>query len=66
MWPLSPAALSEAAEVYFRAIQKIGEQALQSSTSQILGEVHSSTAHHFLGPGGIPALLPPSVLLKPS
>jgi hypothetical protein len=25
--------------VYFSAIQKIGEQALQSSTSQILGEV---------------------------
>lgn len=36
---LSPrAALSEAAEVYFKAIQKIGEQALRSSTSQILGE----------------------------
>ncbi|XP_027630313.1 brain-specific angiogenesis inhibitor 1-associated protein 2-like protein 2 [Tupaia chinensis] len=34
-----PAALSEAAEVYFSAIQKIGEQALQSSTSQILGEI---------------------------
>ncbi|XP_019061352.1 brain-specific angiogenesis inhibitor 1-associated protein 2-like protein 2 [Fukomys damarensis] len=32
-------ALSEAAEVYFSAIQKIGEQALQSSTSQILGEM---------------------------
>ncbi|XP_007519387.2 brain-specific angiogenesis inhibitor 1-associated protein 2-like protein 2 [Erinaceus europaeus] len=32
-------ALSEAAEVYFTAIQKIGEQALQSSTSQILGEI---------------------------
>ncbi|MBZ3872497.1 Brain-specific angiogenesis inhibitor 1-associated protein 2-like protein 2 [Sciurus carolinensis] len=32
-------ALSEAAEVYFRAIQKIGEQALQSPTSQILGEI---------------------------
>ncbi|XP_077024917.1 BAR/IMD domain-containing adapter protein 2-like 2 isoform X2 [Tamandua tetradactyla] len=32
-------ALSEAAEVYFHAIQKIGEQALQSSTSQILGEI---------------------------
>uniref|UniRef100_A0A673UX29 BAR/IMD domain containing adaptor protein 2 like 2 n=1 Tax=Suricata suricatta TaxID=37032 RepID=A0A673UX29_SURSU len=32
-------ALSEAAEVYFKAIQKIGEQALQSSTSQILGEI---------------------------
>ncbi|XP_004700721.1 brain-specific angiogenesis inhibitor 1-associated protein 2-like protein 2 [Echinops telfairi] len=32
-------ALSEAAEVYFNAIQKIGEQALQSTTSQILGEV---------------------------
>ncbi|XP_037053556.1 brain-specific angiogenesis inhibitor 1-associated protein 2-like protein 2 isoform X3 [Peromyscus leucopus] len=32
-------ALSEAAEVYFSAIQKIGEQALQSSTSQILGEI---------------------------
>lgn len=25
--------------MYFSAIQKIGEQALQSSTSQILGEV---------------------------
>ncbi|KAM5288731.1 BAR/IMD domain-containing adapter protein 2-like 2 [Ctenodactylus gundi] len=32
-------ALSEAAEVYFSAVQKIGEQALQSSTSQILGEI---------------------------
>ncbi|XP_072856205.2 BAR/IMD domain-containing adapter protein 2-like 2 [Pogona vitticeps] len=32
-------ALSEAAGVYFTAIQKIGEQALQSSTSQILGEI---------------------------
>ncbi|XP_036614563.1 brain-specific angiogenesis inhibitor 1-associated protein 2-like protein 2 isoform X2 [Trichosurus vulpecula] len=32
-------ALSEAAEVYFKAIQKIGEQALQSSTSQLLGEI---------------------------
>ncbi|XP_030874196.1 brain-specific angiogenesis inhibitor 1-associated protein 2-like protein 2 [Leptonychotes weddellii] len=32
-------ALSKAAEVYFNAIQKIGEQALQSSTSQILGEI---------------------------
>ncbi|XP_019345273.1 brain-specific angiogenesis inhibitor 1-associated protein 2-like protein 2 isoform X2 [Alligator mississippiensis] len=32
-------ALSEAAEVYFKAIQKIGEQALQSSTSQILGQI---------------------------
>ncbi|XP_075408780.1 BAR/IMD domain-containing adapter protein 2-like 2 [Tenrec ecaudatus] len=32
-------ALSKAAEVYFNAIQKIGEQALQSTTSQILGEV---------------------------
>lgn len=37
--PSSHAALSEAAEVYFSAIQKIGEQALQSSTSQILGEI---------------------------
>lgn len=38
--PISPphAALSEAAEVYFSAIQKIGEQALQSPTSQILGK----------------------------
>lgn len=36
--PCPHAALSEAAEVYFNAIQKIGEQALQSSTSQILGE----------------------------
>ncbi|KAJ6658887.1 hypothetical protein lerEdw1_019523 [Lerista edwardsae] len=33
------ASLSEAADVYFTAIQKIGEQALQSSTSQILGEI---------------------------
>ncbi|XP_039377719.1 brain-specific angiogenesis inhibitor 1-associated protein 2-like protein 2 isoform X1 [Mauremys reevesii] len=32
-------ALSEAAEVYFKAIQKIGEQALQSSTSQMLGQI---------------------------
>uniref|UniRef100_A0A8D2Q915 BAR/IMD domain containing adaptor protein 2 like 2 n=1 Tax=Varanus komodoensis TaxID=61221 RepID=A0A8D2Q915_VARKO len=32
-------ALSEAADVYFTEIQKIGEQALQSSTSQILGEI---------------------------
>uniref|UniRef100_A0A8C8S7M1 BAR/IMD domain containing adaptor protein 2 like 2 n=1 Tax=Pelusios castaneus TaxID=367368 RepID=A0A8C8S7M1_9SAUR len=32
-------ALSEAAEVYFKAIQKIGEQALQSSTSQMLGNI---------------------------
>ncbi|XP_013910430.1 PREDICTED: brain-specific angiogenesis inhibitor 1-associated protein 2-like protein 2 isoform X1 [Thamnophis sirtalis] len=32
-------ALSEAADVYFTALQKIGEQALQSSTSQILGEI---------------------------
>ncbi|XP_058164784.1 BAR/IMD domain-containing adapter protein 2-like 2 [Dasypus novemcinctus] len=32
-------ALSQAAEVYFNAIQKIGEQALQSPTSQILGEI---------------------------
>uniref|UniRef100_A0A2I3HCX4 BAR/IMD domain-containing adapter protein 2-like 2 n=1 Tax=Nomascus leucogenys TaxID=61853 RepID=A0A2I3HCX4_NOMLE len=32
-------ALSEAAEVYFSAIQKIGERALQSPTSQILGEI---------------------------
>ncbi|KAG8138153.1 hypothetical protein E2320_004075, partial [Naja naja] len=32
-------ALSEAADVYFTAVQKIGEQALQSSTSQILGEI---------------------------
>ncbi|XP_061438702.1 brain-specific angiogenesis inhibitor 1-associated protein 2-like protein 2 [Rhineura floridana] len=31
--------LAEAADVYFTAIQKIGEQALQSSTSQILGEI---------------------------
>ncbi|KAI4586163.1 hypothetical protein MJG53_003950 [Ovis ammon polii x Ovis aries] len=37
--PRLRAALSEAAEVYFNAIQKIGEQALQSSTSQILGEI---------------------------
>ncbi|XP_063164537.1 brain-specific angiogenesis inhibitor 1-associated protein 2-like protein 2 isoform X2 [Candoia aspera] len=32
-------ALSEAADQYFTAIQKIGEQALQSSTSQVLGEI---------------------------
>ncbi|XP_062425103.1 brain-specific angiogenesis inhibitor 1-associated protein 2-like protein 2 [Rhea pennata] len=32
-------ALSEAAEVYFKAIEKIGEQALQSSTSHVLGEI---------------------------
>lgn len=32
-------ALSEAADIYFKAIQKIGEQALQSSTSQILGQI---------------------------
>ncbi|KFV75703.1 Brain-specific angiogenesis inhibitor 1-associated protein 2-like 2, partial [Struthio camelus australis] len=31
--------LSEAAEVYFKAIEKIGEQALQSSTSHVLGEI---------------------------
>ncbi|XP_010709366.2 brain-specific angiogenesis inhibitor 1-associated protein 2-like protein 2 isoform X2 [Meleagris gallopavo] len=32
-------ALSKAAEVYFKAIEKIGEQALQSSTSHVLGEI---------------------------
>lgn len=32
------AALSKAAEVYFKAIEKIGEQALQSSTSHVLGK----------------------------
>ncbi|XP_064310680.1 brain-specific angiogenesis inhibitor 1-associated protein 2-like protein 2 [Phalacrocorax carbo] len=32
-------ALSNAAEVYFKAIEKIGEQALQSSTSHVLGEI---------------------------
>lgn len=32
-------ALSKAAEVYFKAIEKIGEQALQSSTSHLLGEI---------------------------
>ncbi|XP_012788688.1 brain-specific angiogenesis inhibitor 1-associated protein 2-like protein 2 [Sorex araneus] len=32
-------ALSQAAEVYFSAIQKIGEQALKSPASQILGEI---------------------------
>ncbi|KAM9276557.1 BAR/IMD domain-containing adapter protein 2-like 2 [Cariama cristata] len=32
-------ALSKAAEVYFKAIEKIGEQALRSSTSQMLGEI---------------------------
>ncbi|XP_026723897.1 brain-specific angiogenesis inhibitor 1-associated protein 2-like protein 2 [Athene cunicularia] len=32
-------ALSKAAEVYFKAIEKIGEQALESSTSHMLGEI---------------------------
>uniref|UniRef100_A0A8B9BBY3 BAR/IMD domain containing adaptor protein 2 like 2 n=1 Tax=Anser brachyrhynchus TaxID=132585 RepID=A0A8B9BBY3_9AVES len=32
-------ALSKAAEIYFKAIEKIGEQALQSSTSHKLGEI---------------------------
>ncbi|NXP11195.1 BI2L2 protein, partial [Thinocorus orbignyianus] len=32
-------ALSKAAEVYFKAIEKIGERALQSSTSRMLGEI---------------------------
>ncbi|OXB77520.1 UNVERIFIED_CONTAM: hypothetical protein H355_015812 [Colinus virginianus] len=32
-------ALSKAAEVYFKAIEKIGERALQSSTSHVLGEI---------------------------
>ncbi|XP_010001568.1 PREDICTED: brain-specific angiogenesis inhibitor 1-associated protein 2-like protein 2 [Chaetura pelagica] len=32
-------ALSKAAEVYFKAIEKIGEQALQSSSSHMLGEI---------------------------
>ncbi|XP_030311153.1 brain-specific angiogenesis inhibitor 1-associated protein 2-like protein 2 isoform X1 [Calypte anna] len=32
-------ALSKAAELYFKAIEKIGEQALQSSTSHVLGEI---------------------------
>ncbi|KAM6094866.1 BAR/IMD domain-containing adapter protein 2-like 2 isoform 1-T1 [Chlamydotis macqueenii] len=32
-------ALATAAEVYFKAIEKIGEQALQSSTSHVLGEI---------------------------
>lgn len=31
-------ALSKAAEVYFKAIEKIAEQALQSSTSHVLGK----------------------------
>lgn len=56
--PSPHAALSEAAEVYFSAIQKIGEQALQSSTSQILGEgLPSSTIspHTCLGLGGTPS-----------
>lgn len=55
--PSPPAALSEAAEVYFSAIQKIGEQALQSSTSQILGEGLPASIiipHTFLGLGGTP------------
>ncbi|NWI17294.1 BI2L2 protein, partial [Crypturellus soui] len=43
-------ALSEAAEVYFKAIEKIGEQALQSSTSHVLGEilVQMSNTHRLL------------------
>ncbi|XP_010222475.1 PREDICTED: brain-specific angiogenesis inhibitor 1-associated protein 2-like protein 2 [Tinamus guttatus] len=43
-------ALSKAAEVYFKAIEKIGEQALQSSTSQVLGEilVQMSNTHRLL------------------
>ncbi|NXC71003.1 BI2L2 protein, partial [Anhinga anhinga] len=32
-------ALSKASEVYFKAIEKIGEQALQSSTSHVLGKI---------------------------
>lgn len=32
-------ALSKAAEVYFKAVEKIGERALQSSTSHVLGEI---------------------------
>lgn len=35
---LLSSALSKAAEVYFKAIEKIGEQALQSSTSRVLGK----------------------------
>lgn len=50
--PSPHTALSEAAEVYFNAIQKIGEQALQSSTSQILGE-------------GLPLPLRPPCLFEP-
>uniref|UniRef100_A0A8C6ZPU2 BAR/IMD domain containing adaptor protein 2 like 2 n=1 Tax=Nothoprocta perdicaria TaxID=30464 RepID=A0A8C6ZPU2_NOTPE len=43
-------ALSEAAEVYFKAIEKIGEQALQSSTSHVLGEIlmQMSNTHRLL------------------
>lgn len=43
-------ALSEAAEVYFSAIQKIGERALQSPTSQILGEAPPPWQTPFSGP----------------
>lgn len=52
--PCPHAALSKAAEVYFNAIQKIGEQALQSSTSQILGEALPLPPYPpiFLGPEG--------------
>ena len=54
--PALPAALSEAAEVYFNAIQKIGEQALQSSTSQILGEAPLPLPlGHPPGPAGQPS-----------
>lgn len=58
--PFSPAALSEAAEVYFSAIQKIGEQALQSPTSQILGEALPSTVPPFSHRAG--SLLPIGLL----
>lgn len=52
--PPSPPALSEAAEVYFSAIQKIGEQALLSSTSQVLGESLPLPSAHPQGPIGNP------------
>jgi len=36
-------ALSKAAEVYFKAVEKIGERALQSSTSHVLGKALAHT-----------------------
>nr|XP_033788722.1 brain-specific angiogenesis inhibitor 1-associated protein 2-like protein 2 [Geotrypetes seraphini] len=46
-------ALSKAAEVYFNAIKKIGEEALQSATSQSLGQilVQMADSHRHLNSG---------------